>query len=186
MLSAQLGVSAVQSWRQGGNHHAMPGQERSILTIDSWTNPIYTHATATMLAAVLTIFMWPFVQKTEGAVAFCVLFGVFGGVIVGMPAAGMAYIIPPERRNSLGHWTGQMWCQASVFALGGSLITGALVRNKSAADYDSVGYWSGGCLFVAAILQLLALRFKRRQVALGDKAIIEMSMESTEERIEKA
>lgn len=126
--------------------------------MDSWTNPIYTHAIATMLAAVFTLILWPLVYNTEGAVAFSILFGISGGVIVGMPAAGMAYLIPHSHRQSLGHWTGQMWCQASVFALGGSLITGALVRNKGKADYDSIGYWSGTCLFVAATLQLLALR----------------------------
>ena len=102
-----------------------------------------------------------------------------------MPAAGMAYIIPPERRDSLGHWTGQMWCQASVFALGGSLITGALVRNGGKADYDSLGYWSSGCLFVAAVLQLLALRFKKRHIGLEEKDTIELSNESTQERMEK-
>jgi len=128
----------------------------------SWTNPIYTHSIATMLAAVFTLTLWPLVSTTEGAVAFCILFGISGGVIVGMPAAGMAYLIPHSHRQSLGHWTGQMWCQASVFALGGSLITGALVKNGGTADYDSVGYWSGACLFVAAILQLVALRCKRR------------------------
>lgn len=115
---------------------------------------------------------------------FCILFGVFGGVIVGMPAAGMAYLIPHERRRSLGHWTGQMWCQASVFALGGSLITGALVKNKSKADYDSVGYWSGACLLVAAILQFSALQCKRKHMS-EEKMSNESSNVSTPEQTEK-
>lgn len=145
----------------------------------SWTNPIYTHAIATMLAAAFTLTLWPLVFTTEGAVAFCILFGISGGVIVGMPAAGMAYLIPHSHRQSLGHWTGQMWCQASVFGLGGSLITGALVKNGGRADYDSIGYWSGACLSIAAILQLVALRCKRRYEGEEKKTMNDFSASST-------
>ena len=152
--------------------------------MDSWTNPIYTHALATILAAVFTLTLWPLVYNTEGAIAFCVLFGIFGGVIVGMPAAGMAYLIPKNHRQSLGHWTGQMWCQASVFALGGSLITGALVKNGGKADYDSIGYWSGACLFVAAMLQLFALQCKKKH-DLEERAANDLSNSSTPEQVEK-
>lgn len=149
--------------------------------MDSWTNPIYTHATATLLAAVFTLTLWPLVYNTAGAVAFCVLFGISGGVIVGMPAAGMAYLIPHSHRQSLGHWTGQMWCQASGFALGGSLITGALVKSGGKADYDSIGYWSGACLFVAAILQLVALRYKRKYEREEKKTMNDFSNSFTSE-----
>ena len=78
-----------------------------------------------------------------------------------------------------------MWCQASVFALGGSLTTGALVKNGASADYDSIGYWSGGCLFVAAMLQLIAFRYKKKHDR-EEKASQDSSTSSTPGQMEEA
>lgn len=118
------------------------------------------HSVCCFIAAVLACFLWPFAPNNSAAIAFCSLFGVLGGAMLALPASGIAYLIPEERRNLLGQWTGTMWSTVSIFTLTGPLIAAALRRKFG---MDAVGYWTGGTLFAAGIFLALATRTKAAQ-----------------------
>ena len=88
------------------------------------------------------------------AIAFCVLFGVSLGAIIGLPASAIAYIIPPEHIDSLGAWTGTMCSFCSIFALAGPPIAGQLVKR---CGINAVGYWARVNLLLASVLVGTAL-----------------------------
>ena len=85
--------------------------------------------------------------------AFCVLLGILVGAMFGLPASGVAYLIPKEHKKSLGLWTGMMWSSCAPFSLLGPLIGGAL---RQRYGLDAIGFWAGLNLLVASILQILA------------------------------
>ena len=75
----------------------------------------------------------------------------------GLPASGVAFILPKQLVDSLGAWTGTMWALSSGFALIGPPIVGQLVNRYS---IESVGYWTGVNLFVAGALISVAVWMK--------------------------
>ncbi|CAF9918312.1 MAG: hypothetical protein ALECFALPRED_000642 [Alectoria fallacina] len=101
-----------------------------------WSNPVMIHAISCFTAALVVLLLWPLAQQESHAVAFCVLFGIFGGSLFGLPASGVAFILPKQLADSLGAWTGTMWALSSGFALIGPAIVGQLVNRYS---IESVG-----------------------------------------------
>lgn len=75
----------------------------------------------------------------------------------GLPASGVAFILPEELGDSLGAWTGIMWALSSVFALVGPPIVGQLVRHYT---IEAVAYWTGLNLVVAGILIAVPIGMK--------------------------
>lgn len=122
-----------------------------------WSNPVMIHAISCFTAALVVLLLWPLAQQESHAVAFCVLFGIFGGSLFGLPASGVAFILPKQLADSLGAWTGTMWALSSGFALIGPAIVGQLVNRYS---IESVGYWTGVNLFVAGTLISVAVWMK--------------------------
>ncbi len=112
------------------------------------------HAISCFAAALVVFLLWPLAQEESHAIAFCVLFGVLGGSLFGLPASGVAFILPKHLGDSLGAWTGIMWALSSIFALIGPPIVGQLVRNYS---IESVAYWTGANLLVAGTLISIAI-----------------------------
>ena len=112
------------------------------------------HAISCFAAALVVFLLWPLAQQESHAVVFCVLFGVLGGSLFGLPASGVAFILPKHLGDSLGAWTGIMWALSSIFALIGPPIVGQLVKNYS---IESVGYWTGANLLVAGTLISIAI-----------------------------
>lgn len=78
---------------------------------------------------------------------------------MGLPASVITYIIPEEKKQSLGAWTGMMWSSCAVTYLIGPPIAGALVRRHGIL---AVGYWAGSSLLLAAVLVSLAAWEKRK------------------------
>ena len=72
----------------------------------------------------------------------------------GLPASGVAFILPKHLGDSLGAWTGIMWALSSLFALIGPPIVGQIVQRYS---IESVGYWTGVNLLVAGMLISIAI-----------------------------
>ena len=119
-----------------------------------WSNPTMVHAISCLAAALAVFLLWPLAQQESHAVVFCVLFGVLGGSLFGLPASGVAFILPKHLGDSLGAWTGILWALSSIFALIGPPIVGQLVKNYS---IESVGYWTGANLLVAGALISIAI-----------------------------
>lgn len=115
------------------------------------------HAVSCFAAALVVFLLWPLAQQGSHAIAFCVLFGVLGGSMFGLPASGVAFILPKQLGDSLGAWTGIMWALSSAFALIGPPIVGQLVKRYA---IDSVGYWTGVNLLVAGTLISMAIWMK--------------------------
>ena len=88
------------------------------------------------------------------AIAFCVLFGVSLGAIIGLLASAIAYIILLEHIDLLGAWTGTMWSICSIFALVGQLITGQVIKR---GGMNVVGYWAGMSFLLVLELVGMAL-----------------------------
>ena len=134
--------------------------------LSRWSNPIAVHSACCFVAALLALFFWPFAPNNGAAIAFCSIFGVLGGAILSLPASGIAFLIPDDRRNLLGQWTGTMWSTVSVFALVQPMIAAALRRRFG---MDSIGYWTGASLFLAGVLLVVAMRMKERKNDAAEK-----------------
>ena len=122
-----------------------------------WSNPAMVHAISCFAAALVVLPLWPLAQQKSHAIVFCVLFGVLGGSLFGLPASGVAFILPKQLGDSLGAWTGIMWALSAPFALIGPPILGQLVK---CCSINSVGNWTGVNLMVASILISVATWMK--------------------------
>lgn len=98
---------------------------------------------------------WSLASNEASVTAFCVLLGVVVGAMFGLPASGVAYLIPREHKDYLGTWTGMMWSSCAPFALVGPLIGGAL---RQRYGQNAVGFWAGLNLLVASVMHFLAVR----------------------------
>ena len=124
-----------------------------------WSNPAMVHAVSCFAAALIVFILWPLAQEESHAIAFCILFGILGGSLFGLPASCVAYILPKQFSDSLGAWTGIMWALSSAFALIGPSIVGQLVKSCS---IESVGYWTGANLLVAGTLVSMTVWMKHQ------------------------
>ncbi|KAF2157876.1 MFS general substrate transporter [Myriangium duriaei CBS 260.36] len=115
------------------------------------------HASVTLVASCLCIFLWPFANTVPSAIAFVLLFGAFSGSVIGLPPASMAAILGPSReaQAKLGHWTGMMYTVAAPFALTGPFIEGWFIKRYN-YNYLTIQMFSGGCLMTAALLMVAA------------------------------
>lgn len=116
-------------------------------------NPLSIHAGSCFFAAVTVLLAWPLAKDRSGAWTFCVIFGVLGGSILGLPASGVAHVIPATSRDSLGTWTGMLWSCCCIPAFVGPVIAGHL---RDRYSIEAVGYWCGANLIVAGFLSTLA------------------------------
>ncbi|KAK3677280.1 hypothetical protein LTR78_002818 [Recurvomyces mirabilis] len=90
---------------------------------------LHVHVVVNAIGTILVFCMWPFVITSKGAIAFVVLFGIFSGAIIGLPAASVAHIIGNHNdagQKKLGQWVGMMYTMAAVPGLAGALICGKL------------------------------------------------------------
>ena len=134
--------------------------ENQTLINPRWSNPAIVHAGSCFSAALVVFTLWPLARDENHALVFCVLFGILGGSLFGLPASGVAFILPTDLADSIGAWTGIMWAMSSVFALVGPPIVGELVRLYA---IESVAYWTGVNLFLAGFLISVAIRLKYRE-----------------------
>ena len=119
-------------------------------------NPILVHAISCIASALLVFLFWPLAQQESHALAFCVLVGVLGGALFGLPASGIAFLLPVELSPMLGVWTGMMLGMSSLSIIGPP-VAGALVEDFG---ISSVGIWAGSGLLVAGILISVAMRIR--------------------------
>src|SRR5689334_25113623 len=94
------------------------------------------HIGSQLISSFLTYLLWTLAGSTTDAIAFCVVFGVFSGMVIGLPPASVGNILnctyrEPDNRckakQKLGHWTGMMYTFAAIPALAGPVIAGHLI-----------------------------------------------------------
>ncbi|KAF2752221.1 MFS general substrate transporter [Sporormia fimetaria CBS 119925] len=126
------------------------------------TGQLNMHITAQILSSLLVLILWSLASSTAAAIAFCILFGMTSGTVIGLPPASMANILAetyttPEsqhaRHAKLGQWTGMMYSFAAVPSLAGPVIAGHLVTRYN--TYITVQMWSGTNLLLSAACMLV-------------------------------
>jgi MCP family monocarboxylic acid transporter-like MFS transporter 10 len=124
------------------------------------------HAAAQIICSLLVLIMWPLTGSEGAAIAFCVVFGLFSGTVIGCPPASIANILNCTYTTSetlhlakkkLGHWTGMMYSFAAIPALTGPVIAGHLITTYH--TYITLQMWSGFCLFLSFVCMVVARWF---------------------------
>lgn len=127
------------------------------------TGPLNMHIASQITCTLLLLIMWPLANSEAAAIAFCVIFGLFSGTVIGCPPASISNILnctytTPESKHlakkKLGHWTGMMYSFAAVPALTGPVIAGHLISKYN--DYITLQMWSGFNLFISFLCMLAA------------------------------
>ncbi|MCJ1402161.1 hypothetical protein MMC11_005380 [Xylographa trunciseda] len=122
--------------------------------------PLVTQAAFGVLTALLALLMWPLAGNTATAVAFAVLYGGFGGGVLGLVASVVADLVPGAKKDCVGQWTGMLFLACAVPALVGPLIGGALYAHYGE---NAVGGFTGGALLAAAACMGLGAWVKRKE-----------------------
>lgn len=121
------------------------------------------HAGSQFVASILTMTFWTLARSETDAIAFCVVFGIFSGMVIGLPPASIGNILSrtytaPEdvhlAKSKLGHWTGMMYSFAALPALVGPIVAGHLVSRYE--TYITVQMWSGTCLLISFTCMLVS------------------------------
>ncbi|KAF1946690.1 MFS general substrate transporter [Clathrospora elynae] len=121
------------------------------------------HIGAQFIASLLTLILWTLAGSETDAIAFCVVFGVFSGMVIGLPPASIGHILncsytSPETvqfaKKKLGHWTGMMYTVAAIPALTGPVIAGHLITKYK--TYITVQMWSGTTLMLSCICMIMS------------------------------
>jgi len=121
------------------------------------------HIGSQFTASMLTLVLWTLAGSETDAIAFCVVFGVFSGMVIGLPPASIGNILnctyaTPDTRHfakkKLGHWTGMMYTFAAIPALTGPVIAGHLITEYN--TYITVQMWSGTNLMLSCICMIIS------------------------------
>lgn len=121
------------------------------------------HTATQLICSLLTLALWSTAKSESAAIAFCVVFGLFSGTVIGCPPASISNILnctynTPENKHfakkKLGHWTGMMYSFAAIPALCGPIIAGHLVTVYQ--TYLTVQLWSGTNLFISFLCMCVA------------------------------
>ncbi|KAF2868928.1 major facilitator superfamily domain-containing protein [Massariosphaeria phaeospora] len=127
------------------------------------TGQLNMHIVSQIVSSLLIFVLWTLAGSTAAAIAFCVLFGIFSGAVIGLPPASMANILSctydtPETKalahSKLGSWTGMMYTMAAIPSLVGPVIVGHLVTQYS--TYVTAQVWSGAMLLLSALCMLMS------------------------------
>jgi MCP family monocarboxylic acid transporter-like MFS transporter 10 len=115
------------------------------------TGPLNMHMASQFVCSLLTLILWSLVGSESGAIAFCVVFGVFSGMVIG------SYTAPGTEalaKKKLGHWVGMMYSFAAIPALCGPIIAGHLITEFQ--TYITVQMWSGTNLMLSFFCMVVA------------------------------
>jgi MCP family monocarboxylic acid transporter-like MFS transporter 10 len=126
------------------------------------------HGASQLTCSLLVLVMWPLVGSESGAIAFCIIFGLFSGTVIGCPPASIANILNCTYSTSanaylakmkLGHWTGMMYSFAAIPALTGPVIAGHLISTYN--TYLTLQMFSGFNLFLSLICMIVSRWYLR-------------------------
>ena len=134
----------------------------TLATFSDKTGALNMHVASQFVCSLLTLILWSLAGSETDAIAFCVVFGVFSGMVIGLPPASVGNILnctytgenAALAKKKLGHWTGMMYSFAAIPALLGPIIAGHLVTVYS--DYITVQMWAGTNLFLSFVCMVVA------------------------------
>jgi MCP family monocarboxylic acid transporter-like MFS transporter 10 len=127
------------------------------------TGPLNMHMASQFVCSLLTLILWSLAGSETDAIAFCVVFGVFSGMVIGLPPASIANILSCSytapgtevlAKKKLGHWVGMMYSFAAIPALVGPIIAGHLITEFQ--TYITVQMWSGTNLMLSFFCMVVA------------------------------
>ncbi|KAJ4987337.1 hypothetical protein SVAN01_07207 [Stagonosporopsis vannaccii] len=127
------------------------------------TGPLNMHIGSQLVCSILTLVFWTLAGSETDAIAFCVVFGIFSGMVIGLPPASVANILSctyttPDTealaKKKLGHWVGMMYSFAAIPALIGPVVAGHLITEYN--TYITVQMWSGANLFLSFVCMMVA------------------------------
>jgi MFS family permease len=110
----------------------------------------------------ILVFVWPQVHSTAGIIVFSVLFGFTSGAIVS--GASVALSMCPDSLADMGTWMGQGMAIASLSALVGPPVSGALIERFGGFTEVSI---FGGVFTLADAALAVAAKTKTPQGVLG-------------------
>lgn len=135
----------------------------TLAQFSDYTGPLNMHVVSQFICSLLTLILWTLAGSETDAIAFCVVFGVISGMVIGLPPASVANILTctyatPETehlsKKKLGHWVGMMYSFAAIPALVGPVIAGHLITEYN--TYITVQMWSGANLFLSFVCMVVA------------------------------
>ncbi|EFQ87132.1 hypothetical protein PTT_17489 [Pyrenophora teres f. teres 0-1] len=128
-----------------------------------WVGALNMHIGSQFVASILTLALWSQAGSETDAIAFCVVFGIFSGMVIGLPPASIGHILSrsytePDNiqfaKKKLGHWTGMMYTFAAIPALTGPVIAGHLITKYN--SYITVQMWSGTNLMLSCFCMIIS------------------------------
>ncbi|PVH90981.1 MFS general substrate transporter [Periconia macrospinosa] len=127
------------------------------------TGPLNMHYVATAISSLLILILWTLARSLASALAFCILFGMTSGAVIGLPPASISNILKHSyvtfdtidfKTSKLGQWTGMMYTFAAIPSLAGPIIAGHLVSRYE--TYITVQMWAGINLALSAVCMFVA------------------------------
>ncbi|KAI9875944.1 MAG: hypothetical protein M1830_007706 [Pleopsidium flavum] len=180
LFGAVSGTSWLAALLSTRNPDVEPRKVKKYLTLSPCfvgrlLGPTVAHRFGALNVYVITAFatstfcflFWPLAANTAAAIAFCALFGVFGGAVVALPAACVAEILPQGEHRRLGQWTGMAFTLSAPWSLAGPAIVGALV---SQFGILAPGLWGGSSMLLAALCMAYARYHAGRERQMEDDA----------------
>ncbi|KAK4890747.1 hypothetical protein LTR27_010566 [Elasticomyces elasticus] len=125
---------------------------------------LHVHAFVTFVCSILLLAFWTTAKTVASAIGFVVVFGIFSGAVIGLPAASMAFVIgkrDTQAQAKLGQRVGMMYTMAAVPALTGPIIVGHLITKFN--SFLTAQLWTGGSLMASALCMCVCAYYERRQ-----------------------
>ncbi|KAK3620969.1 hypothetical protein LTR22_025397 [Elasticomyces elasticus] len=125
---------------------------------------LHVHAVVTFVCSILLLAFWTTAKTVATAIGFVVVFGVFSGAVIGLPAASMAFVIgkrDTQAQAKLGQRVGMMYTMAAIPALIGPIIVGHLITRYN--SFLTAQLWTGGSLMASAVCMCVCAYYERRQ-----------------------
>lgn len=118
----------------------------------AYVKPIYI-LLFSVAASAIAMFTWIAATETPGFVVWACYWGILSGVLVTGPSSIVAHPVFCPDPGYMGTRLGMMWGIASLGALAGTPIAGALV-NIETAEFIRAQTFSGGLMVGAFLLEL--------------------------------
>jgi MFS family permease len=104
------------------------------------------------LSSAILIFCWPEAVSTAGIIVFSIAFGFCSGAIIS--GGSVAFTLCPKDPKEIGTYMGMGMAIASLAALIGPPVNGALLRTYG--SFNQVSWFSGAMCMTGAVLVLAA------------------------------
>lgn len=108
-------------------------------------------------ASAVLLFGWIGVYNLGGFVVFCILFGLFSGVLISANPVNVAHPVISPTPSVIGTRLGMQWFVTSLGVLVGAPIAGILAYDGSAASFHKLQAYSGAIMAGGLLFLLVPL-----------------------------